>query len=92
MYEVTFKNSNNQDYFNSILISNDKTHYISIYVGNDNDNVFVTIAKSDDGFNFKSPCKEADDLKIESKNSLEEVFDHIKNYFLNRGYQYTTMT
>lgn len=87
MYNITLNNAGTQNYFNTLLVSSNKTHYISVYVSETDNNPFFTIAKSDDGFNFTSPCKEASDLKIDSKNSLKEIYEYIINHFQNKGYQ-----
>ena len=47
----------------------------------------VLISKSNDGFYFKSPCNEANELTVNPMDNLEKTYEYVKNYFLSKGYE-----
>lgn len=87
MFEVIMKKKAD-NYYNLTLISNDKSHYINIYINNVDDAVGVLISKSEDGFYFKSPCDEANDLELQAIESLEKTYNYVKTHFINKGYTF----
>lgn len=91
MYKVTFNKEDRYSYYNVILASPDKTHYINIYVSSNDNNIFVTISKSEDGFYFESPCDEAAGLEVDFNKPIDKVYSNIKDYFLDKGYQFSNL-
>lgn len=86
MYTVVIGKKAN-DYFNVTLTSVDNNHYLNIYVYRLDGNIAVLVSKSEDGLFFKSPCEEANDLELNTTNSLEEAYEYMKNHFLDKGYK-----
>lgn len=90
MYTVIMHNKQKRNYYNVTLTSSDETHYINIYVSEEDGAIGVSISKSDDGFYFKSPCDEANDLELSSSDNLEETYNDVKKHFLDKGYKFST--
>lgn len=87
MYKVIVNLKNTDCYYNVTLASSDESHFINIYICVIDGYVSVTISKSDDGSFFKSPCEEASGMQVVSSNSIEETFNTIRSYFINKGYK-----
>lgn len=87
MYTVVV-NKKADSYYNVTLISNDNSHYLNIYISRVDGNIGVSISKSDDGFYFKSPCNEANDLELSSSDNLEETYNYVKKHYLDKGYTF----
>jgi hypothetical protein len=90
MYKVIFNVKSTPGYYNITLVSSDQSHFINIYICVIDKHVSVTISKSKDGSYFKSPCKESSDLQLGSNNTIEETFNIVKDYFINKGYKLST--
>jgi hypothetical protein len=89
MYTVVI-NKNADSYYNLTLLSNEDRYYLNIYICNVDGNIGVLISKSEDGFYFKSPCEEANDLELNSSDNLEETYEYVKKHFLNKGYLFVS--
>lgn len=79
-----------RNYYNVTLSSSDNSHYLNIYVSQEDGGIGVSVSKSEDGFYLKSPCDEADDLELNSSDNLEETYNSVKKYFLDKGYKFST--
>lgn len=77
-------------YYNVTLISADSSHFLNIYINKLDENINVSISKSEDGFYFKIPCDEANDLELNIGDNLEETYNYVINHFLDKGYKYPT--
>jgi len=88
MFTVTIHKQPERKYLSATLISNDDSHFINIHISEDHGIINASVSKSDDGFHFKSPCREAADLNINSAEGLDETFDQIKRHFLDKGYRF----
>ena len=86
MYKVII-DDNAEDYYNLTLVSIDKKSYLNIYISQIDGNIKVLISKSNDGFYFKSPCNEANELTVNPMDNLEKTYEYVKNYFLSKGYE-----
>ena len=86
MYKVII-NDNAKNYYNLTLISIDKKSYLNIYISEIDGNIKVLISKSNDGFYFKSPCNEANELTVNPMDNLEKTYEYVKEYFLSKGYE-----
>jgi hypothetical protein len=83
-------NKQERNYYNVTLVSSDDSHYLNIYVSKDDGVIGVSVSKSEDGFYFKSPCDEANDLELSSSDNLEETYNYVKNHFLDKEYKFST--
>jgi len=90
MYTVIMHKKKERDYYNVTLTSNGNSHYLNIYVSKEDDAIEVSVSKSEDGFYFKSPCDEANDLELNPSDNLEETYDYVKRHFLDKGYKFTS--
>ncbi len=86
MYKISINKAVNDHYFNTTLIANDKTHYINIYISEQEGEVFISITNSDDGFYFRSCNDTCEGLEVNAENTISEIYDYIRNYYLNNGY------
>ena len=86
MYKVIVNPKTNDTYYNLTLVAKGEDHFINIYVSIVDNYVSATISKSEDGFCFKSPCRESSGLQLDTSNDLQETFDLIKKYFIDKGY------
>ena len=89
MYGVTIQKEQKGNYYNFTLISADKSHYLNVYISQYDNSINVLISKSEDGFNFKSPCDEATGLELNTSASIEETFEFAKEHFHKRGYEFS---
>lgn len=90
MYTVIMQKKQERNYYNVTLTSSDDSHYLNIYVSQEDGAIVVSISKSEDGFYFKSPCDEANDLELKSSDNLEVTYNYVKKYFLDKGYKFST--
>lgn len=77
-------------YYNVTLNSKDNSHYLNIYISKVDGSIGVSISKSEDGFYFKSPCDEANDLELNPSDNLEETYNSVKKHYLDKGYTFTS--
>jgi len=78
-------------YYNFNLISSDSNHFINIYISKEVNKARVVISKSLDGFFFKSPCEEANELAISDDLNIEETCNEVKKFFEKKGYEYINL-
>lgn len=88
MYTVTLNQNKETNLYISTLISSDTTHYLNIYVSKELNDIWVSISKSEDGFNFRSPCTESNNLNFKNLYTFDEIVQYIKKHFLEKDYKF----
>lgn len=87
MFEIIVNSSNPIDYYNLTFISSDKSHFINVYISLIDNSIRINISRSEDGFYFKSPCLESNEIDSDSFSSIENAVETIKNHFESKGYK-----
>ena len=75
------------DLYISTLISSDTTHYLNVYVSKVENEIWVSISKSTDGFNFKSPCDESNNFNFSNLITFDDIVNYIKTHLIEKGYK-----
>jgi hypothetical protein len=87
MFEIIINSSKTADYYNITFVSDDESHYINVYISLFDNSISINISRSEDGFYFKSPCSESNDINISSFTSIENAVLSIRNHFESKGYK-----
>jgi len=92
MFKVILKPYPGRNYVTYTLVSSDNSHYLNVFISEMEDqNIWVSIAKSLDGFTFKDTEGEIRDLSLKENMTFQETLEVVKIYLTNKGYKYDTI-